>query len=267
LNSLVRDLMFPSLVVGMSPLHRPGAGISPAAIVALASIVDRGHPTGFLAADRAYTHAVHDDFQLPARALGYDLVLDYRTDQLGVRDSYAGALQIEGAWFCPAIPNRLKTATIDYRARRIDETLWRQLIEARRDYRLRRKGKPDASGHVRLMSPAGGAAPIVRCDLKPGSSNRAGRGKTRIVETDALGANPPQICAQESLTVPPEAGAKLAQTLLYGSPEWERTYHGLRNTVEGMNASSRTAPALRSAIQPGGASGESPRKASSSLSC
>ena len=35
--------------------------------------------------------------------------------------------------------------------------------------------------------------------------------------------------------MPPEAGAKLSQALLYGSSEWHAVYSALRNTNEGMH--------------------------------
>ena len=69
------------------PGHEPGEN----AIVALNSIVARGHPTRYLAGDRAYSNSKPEKFQLRARALGYDHVLDYRDDELGIRDSYEGA--------------------------------------------------------------------------------------------------------------------------------------------------------------------------------
>lgn len=43
------------------------------------------------------------------------------------------------------------------------------------------------------------------------------------------------MCVQQSTTYPPEAGAKFAQDLPFGSTEWTATYHGLRNAVEGIN--------------------------------
>jgi hypothetical protein len=45
----------------------------------------------------------------------------------------------------------------------------------------------------------------------------------------------PKICRQESITIPPEAGAKHAQDLAYGSPEWAKIYFRLSNSVEGLN--------------------------------
>jgi hypothetical protein len=48
-------------------------------------------------------------------------------------------------------------------------------------------------------------------------------------------ANPPPSCTQQSVTIPPEAGAKYRQSLLFGGEEWHATYATLRNTNEGFN--------------------------------
>ena len=37
------------------------------------------------------------------------------------------------------------------------------------------------------------------------------------------------------MTIPPEAGAKFHQELLFGSPEWHAMYSTLRNSIEGFN--------------------------------
>jgi hypothetical protein len=229
------DPEFPSLVVGMAPLHRPSTGVGNNAMTALASIAGRGHPTRWLAADRAYTHALANEFQLPAQALGYDLVLDYRADQLGVQGSYAGTLHIEGAHYCPAIPAALQTATRDFRARRIDEQTWHARIEARRAYRLRPKAQPDAEAHTRMLCPAGGTAPTLRCEIKPVSLTTKTQATPRTTPARELVAQPPKICAQQSITMPPDTNAKLRQSLHFGSPEWAALYNTLRNTIEGIN--------------------------------
>jgi hypothetical protein len=41
--------------------------------------------------------------------------------------------------------------------------------------------------------------------------------------------------APTGCSLPPEAGAKFAQDLLYGSDEWHATYATLRNSIEGFN--------------------------------
>ncbi len=193
---------FPSLIVGMAPLQRPGTNVGQSAVSTLASVVKRGHPAGWLGADRAYTNAKAEHFQLPARALGYSPVLDYKEDQLGVQGSYGGAVLIEGAFYCPAIPEGLKTATADHRADRIEKKVWEERIKARLDYQLRPNGRPDPEGHVRQLCPASHAAPTARCDLKPRSINTSTAGGTRIHLTPILKTNPPTICRQQSLTFP-----------------------------------------------------------------
>ena len=68
----------PSLVMAMV-LDRPGFAPGGNAVRALSSIVRaRGHPAGWLAGDRAYTHATPENFHLPVRELGFRTVLDYR---------------------------------------------------------------------------------------------------------------------------------------------------------------------------------------------
>jgi glutamate synthase domain-containing protein 1 len=82
--------------MAMAPLHKPAAQVGQNATRALASIAERGHPAGYLAGDRAYTQAKAEDFQLPARSLGYDLVLDYKITQLGHQGSHDGMVLVDG---------------------------------------------------------------------------------------------------------------------------------------------------------------------------
>ena len=100
---------------------------------------------------------------------------------------------------------------------------------------MRSKASPDAEGHVRLRCPASNPAPVARCDVKPASVRPSTQGRLRIPVTAAVADHPPKICTQQSVTVPPEAGAKFAQPLLYGSEEWQAAYATLRSTNEGMN--------------------------------
>ena len=97
------------------------------------------------------------------------------------------------------------------------------------------KAGPDGEGHVRLRCPASNPAPVARCDLKPDSVRPSTQGRLRIPVTAAVTDHPPPICTQQSVTVPPEAGAKFAQPLLHGSDEWQAAYATLRSTNEGMN--------------------------------
>ena len=109
---------------------------------------------------------------------------------------------------------------------------------------------------------------MVRCELKPASITRDNRGRLDIPVSSELAANPPPSCTQESLTIPPEAGANFRQELLFGSEEWktepkapappaDRTHYSMatreaedrqharsRSTFDGL--SRRRAPVTRS---------------------
>ncbi|MDQ2837067.1 MAG: hypothetical protein M3Y42_00640 [Actinomycetota bacterium] len=231
-NDPARVPDFPLLVAGIA-FGKPGHDVSGHAIKTFQSIIERGHPAGYAVADRAYfPNSRAELLQLPMRALGYGLVFDYQSDQLGVSDSHAGSIQVEGDWYCPSMPQPLIDATIDYRnAKTIDEATWRQRIEQRGQYALRRKERPDSDGHVPMRCPAAGPSATVSCPLKPLTQDK--QGSTRIFITPT---HPDRICTNTaSVSFPPSAGAKWAQALRYGSPEWQATYSTARNTVEGYN--------------------------------
>ncbi len=225
----------PTLVIGMAPLHRPGSEPGVNGARALMSIADRGHPADYLAGDRAYSSAKPEDFQLVAGALGYRLVFDYRIDQLGVQAEVHGLIQVEGWWYCPAMPDSLVEATIDLRNDKIDKETYAARIEARQAFEARPKAGSDREGHQRFLCPAAQGAPTARCELKPRSESFGGGTPVRIRPSSELKANPPKACRQQSVTVPPGAGAKFAQALPYASREQHRIYSQLRSSVEGMN--------------------------------
>lgn len=223
----------PYLVAGIG-FGKPGHDVSGLAIRTFSSIVGRGHPVAHAVADRAYfPNAIPGDLQLPLRAMGYDLVFDYREDQLGIKEGYAGAIQVEGAWYCPSMPESLVAATIDYRVNKtIDEATWRERIVQRRKYSLRPKELADADGHIPMRCPAVGASATALCPLKPHPTRQSGV-RVRISQPPG---HPDRICTnRSSVSFPPAAGAKYAQPLHYGSPEWQAMYSTARNTIEGFN--------------------------------
>jgi hypothetical protein len=219
---------FPNLVVGLA-LDRPGVDPGGTAVRVLASARSRGFRPGPLGVDRAYSGAFATNFHLPARALGFELVIDYRVDQLGRQANSHGAVLVEGTWYCPGMPEVLVTATIDLRRGAIDADVYRQRIGARRAYALRRKSGPDADGYERFMCPAQGQRPKVRCHLRP--TSLALVGARTVVPPGA----PPLLCSQHAITIAPDVAARHAQSFAYGSEEWARHYATLRNTIEGWN--------------------------------
>ena len=235
----------PNLAIGLA-MARPGEDPGGTGARVLASAAARGHKTGWLGYDRAYTAALPDRFHLPARALGYRPVMDYRADQLGIQASSGGALLVEGSWYCPALPESLITATARLRDHAIDRELYDQQIAARAPYQLKRKDGPDADGYQRLSCPAFGTHPGLMCPLRPASlSPRDGRPKVLQPPDE-----PPKACRQTAITIPPDVGARYRQDLPYGSLAWHARYATLRNTIEGLNGYAKD-PAHQALAQPG----------------
>ena len=220
----------PNLAIGLA-MTRPGEDPGGTGARVLASAAARGHKTGWLGYDRAYTQALPERFHLPARALGYHPVMDYRDDQLGIQANSQGALLAEGSWYCPALPEPLITATTRLRGHAITRGLYDQQITARAAYQLKHKDGPDADGYQRLSCPAAGRWPALMCPLRQASlSPRDGRAKVFPPPPE-----PPRICRQTAITIPPGIGARYRQDLPYGSPAWHARYATLRNTIEGLN--------------------------------
>jgi hypothetical protein len=171
------------------------------------------------------------------------LVLDYTKTQLGHQGSYEGMILVDGNWYCPGMPEKLVNATRDRLNKKIDEDTHRARLEERWKYAIVPKAGPDAGGHVRLRCPASNPTPVARCELKPRFVRQSTLGRVRIPVTDALRSHPPAICVKESITVPPDAGAKYLQPLFHESDEWHAVYGSLRAGVEHMNGYvKRTAP-------------------------
>jgi hypothetical protein len=235
----------PNLAIGLA-MARPGEDPGGTGTRVLSSVAARGHKTGPLGHDRAYTQALPDRFHLPARALGYRLVMDYRDDQLGIQASSGGALLVEGSWYCPALPEPLITATTRLRNHAITRDLYHQQITARAPYQLKRKDGPDADGYERLSCPAFGHHPGLMCPLRETSlSPRDGRPKVLQPPDE-----PPKVCRQTAITIAPDEGARYRQDLAYGTPAWHTRYATLRNTIEGLNGYAKD-PAHQALAQPG----------------
>ena len=188
----------PNLAIGLA-LTRPGQDPGGTGARVLASAAARGHKPGWLGYDRAYTQALPGRFHLPARALGYSPVMDYRIDQLGIQANTGGAILVEGTWYCPALPGPLTTATTRLRDHAISRELYDQQITARRPYQLKRKDGPGADGYQRLSCPAAGKHPGLICPLRQASlTPRDGRAKVLQPPPE-----PPRICTQTAITIAP----------------------------------------------------------------
>jgi hypothetical protein len=212
-------------------LTRPGEDPGGTAVRLLASVRARGYPAGFLGADRAYSQALPTRFHLPVRALGYSLVMDYKVTELGRQANSAGAVMVDGIFYCPAMPEDLVGASAALRAKTIDAVTGAQRIAARTSWRLVHKEGPDDDGYERFACPARGEHPHLNCPLRPASATKA-RGKIPVLDPPH---DPPKVCTQSAVTIAPDIGARHRQDLAFGSPEWADIYATYRNTIEGTN--------------------------------
>jgi hypothetical protein len=218
----------PNLVLGVA-LGRPGESPGPTGVRVLASVRSRGWPAKYLGADRGYTQGLPERFHLPARALGYSLVMDYKASQLGRQANSGGAVMVDGAFYCPAMPEALVMASAERRAGTTDDEAYKARVQARSTWRLVRKAGPDADGYERLACPAQGEHPHLCCPLRPSAK---ALGKVPVLSPPA---GPPRVCTQSAVTIAPDIGARHRQDLAFGTDEWARTYATYRNTIEGTN--------------------------------
>ena len=225
---------FPLLATGMA-FDKPGFNVAENAMRIFTSMRDTGMPVGMAVGDRAYwSNSIEEKLQLPARALGYTNVNDYKENQLGIQEGHGGGIMVEGSWYCPSMPKPLVEATIDYRVKKsIDEAMWKIRIAARTPYMLHSKEAPDVDGHQPLRCPAIGASATVACPLRAESM----KGEKVVLRSRV--STPPRhadrICRQTSVSFPPSVGAKFRQDIQYGTDEWHGMYATARNTIEGFN--------------------------------
>lgn len=62
-------------------------------------------------ADRAYNNSLVETFHIPARKAGVELVIDYRTGDLGLQGHYEDLILVDGNWHVRSLPEKLINAT------------------------------------------------------------------------------------------------------------------------------------------------------------
>lgn len=236
---------WPNLALGVL-LGKPGHRPAQKGVKLLSDLRRRGWPAGYLGADRGYTQCLPEEFHLPVRALGYSLVMDYKVGELGRQANSQGAVMVEGAFYCPAMPEELVSASADKRAGKVDDVTFKARIEARANWRLVKKEGPDEDGYERFSCPAQEPYPHLCCPLRPGAAERA-LGKVPVLSPPEL---PPKVCTQSAITLAPDVGARYRQDLAFATEGWARTYATYRNTIEGLNGFVKD-PAHEALAEPG----------------
>lgn len=238
---------YPSIPFRMTA-DRPGFKPGAAARRMFATIDTSQHNLRYLAGDRLYTNLVAETFQIPARDMGFGLVLAYGKDESGDQHSHdSGMRLVDGTYYGPCMPDNLDTLTEDLRTKKIDLNTYTDSIKQRVQFRMRQKQKATATTQERLGCPASGANPIAICALKPTSQaprptkqDDGSIADTRPVirHTKVLtNGKAPAVCTKDSVTVTATDGAKFRQPLAYGSVKHSRVYNALRQGQEGVHGS------------------------------
>ncbi|MCU1471005.1 MAG: hypothetical protein JWQ39_2154 [Glaciihabitans sp.] len=231
---------FPKLAVSAT-LSQPNIAVSEEAVALMQAALSTGLNPGLVDADKDYfAKAVTARLHEPTFNLGFTPSTDYRVDRLGVQEQKAGAELIEGTYYCPSMPAVLKDATKifvhgDERGfgRDDDETFYIRR-NARRDYELRPKEKPDEKGRVPMMCPALGDSPTVTCPLRELSKNAIDKERTAI-EEENLPSFMDKICKQHSVSFHQSDGLRQRQAFPYKSKEWDEFHKHARNSIESLN--------------------------------
>lgn len=245
----------------------PGVNPAGAARNTFASIIERRHQPGPVAGDILYTNQDARNYQIPARQAGFDLVLGYGVNQLGVQGSHpSGMLLLEGTYVAPCIPDHLIDAVKDYsllssitdpKQRRANHREINARIKARLEFKMRTKEtvktRDTTTGHAdikeRLTCPAAGANPTAICALKPKSQKerpirqpdgtRVDLRRTIDHRKVLTNGHAPKVCTNESVTVTIEDGAKFRQSMPFASPEQISVYNRLRQGTEGVHGTAK----------------------------
>ena len=236
-------LYFPSLAMGVA-LGRPGVDAAGNARRVLAAHAVAGHKVGYLTGDGLYTGQKPHNYQDEARRLGWNLILAFPDQHLGVKVIFKHVIGVEGTLYCPSLPPALINATKDYRAGHIDKATYDKRIAARVAYEMRPHDKRGTS--TRYACPAAGPCSQVQCPLKADSMTRRptkniGNGQridnrpTVSPAADLDTHNPPAVCTQQTVTIPDVEFARYQQTIRYGTPEYDHRYGCLRNSQEGYH--------------------------------
>ncbi|TCK59230.1 hypothetical protein [Curtobacterium sp. PhB136] len=232
----------PQLILGAT-LSIPGSGNVEAAAFVLQQIVRAGHLPGIADADMEYfANAKPERLYDPVREIGWEASTEWRDDRLGPRGGFAGAIFIESAAYCPAMPISLQMASRHVKDGDIDEVTYRARIDERENWEVRPKARPNPDGSVTMMCPASGDSPRVKCPLKKARARVSEAKLLTMDEVDPsepgypVGDDRPLICCQDSVKFPKENLPPLSQALRYKSREWSDFHGYARNMVENSNS-------------------------------
>ncbi len=174
---------------------------------------------GELLADSGYAYREAQNFAMPIRALGAELVIDLHPNDRGMKGSHQGAILANGALYCPATPKALfqigppAPAATDTELAAHDTK-----SEELHHYKLSALTAQDKDGYHRVICPA--QAGKLRCPLRETSIALSHKHPTITNPPE----HPPTCCAQQTITVPPTVNTKTTQKHDYPSKAHRLSY-------------------------------------------
>jgi hypothetical protein len=190
---------------------------------ALAAVLTRmpaaGIPLGDILDDSGYAHRDAEAWAIPLRQAGAQLIQDLHPHDRGPKGTCHGAIIANGNLYCPQTPRLLlQLGPLGPGAAPDDITAHDQQTAELAKHKLGPITADDADGYHRVICPA--AAGKIRCPLRPASMTLS-RDRPEILTPPG---HPPACCAQQTITVPPEAAAKTRQKHDYPSKEHRTSY-------------------------------------------
>jgi hypothetical protein len=190
-----------------------------AMIPVLERLAESGISLGDILDDSGYAHRTPQNWAVPLRQAGAQLIQDLHPHDRGPKGTYAGAVISNGSLYCPATPRPLlelgplaRDATPEQVTAHDHQT-----AETAR-YKLGKITADDSDGYHRVMCPA--VMGKLRCPLRPGSMSLDYQRPEILTPPE----HPPACCTQQTITVPPEVHAKTAQKHDYPSKAHRRSY-------------------------------------------
>jgi hypothetical protein len=261
-NKPGENRLFPSLLTAVT-FHRPGHLIGHGA-----RLIESQQKLGFshhlVLADRAYNGEKAENFQIPARLMGCELVIDYTVTDLGQQGFYEDL--VDGNWYVRWMPEALIKASKEARRRNdaldaakhtvringekdisrltdddqaklaeardliattpsyLERTT--TLIQARTPYRMTAKGRPDKDGFQRFTYPD----PNTYIAIDPITKKPAKRSSRRSITISLLVPEGTSKSKSNHKSQP----IKHVQKFAHGLEDWRRHY-GMRSLVESSN--------------------------------
>ena len=111
-NSPGENTSFPSLITAVT-FHRPGELIGHGAHLVKTVQEEYGFERILVIADRAYNGGTIETFHIPLRKMGAELVIDYKSNGVGIQGHYEDLILLDGNWHVNRIPARLLSATAE----------------------------------------------------------------------------------------------------------------------------------------------------------